>query len=64
MQTSMILEACHLCGQPIGHGEPAWQSASVDIVDRRVVATPVQYSHMTGGCEAAMKRKEPIPHTQ
>ena len=64
MQTSMILEACHDCGQPIRPGEPAWQSASVDILDGRVVATPVRYSHMRGGCEAATKRKDPIPHIQ
>ena len=61
MQTIMTLEACHKCGQPIGHGEPAWQSASVDIVDGRVVTTPVRYSHDRGGCEAAMKRKTNEP---
>ena len=63
MQTSMILKACHDCGQPIRPGEPAWQSASVDIVDGRVVATPVRYSHMRGGCEAAMKRHKPVPRS-
>ena len=57
MQTPMILEACHKCKLPIQPGEPAWQEASVDIVDGRVVASPVRYSHDRGGCETAMKRK-------
>ena len=57
----MILETCHECGQPIRPGEPAWQSASVDIVNDRVVTSPVRYSHMRGGCEAATKRKAANP---
>ena len=31
MQTTMTLEACCRCGQPIAPGEPAMQTASVDI---------------------------------
>ena len=31
MQTTMVLEACCRCGQPIAPGEPAMQTASVDI---------------------------------
>ena len=61
MQTPMILEDCHKCKLPIQSGEPAWQSASVDIVDGRVVTTPVRYSHDRGGCEVAMKRKTNEP---
>ncbi len=57
MQTPMILENCHKCGMRIQPGEPAWQEASVDVVGGRVVASPVRYSHGSGGCEAAMKRK-------
>ena len=31
MQTTMTLEPCCRCGQPIAPGEPAMQTASVDI---------------------------------
>ena len=61
MQTIMTLEACHKCKLPIQPSEPAWQSASVDVIDRRVVASPVRYSHDRGGCETAMKRKAAHP---
>ena len=61
MQTPMILENCHKCKLPIQSGEPAWQEASVDVIGRRVVASPVRYSHGRGGCEAAMERKTPNP---
>ena len=39
MQITMTLEACCRCGQPIAPGEPAMQTASVDldIYDRAVV---------------------------
>ena len=37
MQTIMTLEACSRCGQPIPPGEPAMQTASVDIVGGRAV---------------------------
>ncbi len=30
-QTTMTLEACCRCGQPIAPGEPAMQTASVDL---------------------------------
>ena len=38
MQTTMTLEACCRCGQPIAPGEPAMQTASVDIIDGRAVS--------------------------
>ena len=41
MQTTMTLEACCRCGQPIAPGEPAMQTASVDIDDYgRAVSPP------------------------
>ena len=50
MQTIMTLEACSRCGQPIAPGEPAMQTASVDIVDGRAVSSPVKAYHLTGRC--------------
>ena len=51
MQTTMTLEACCRCGQPIAPGEPAMQTASVDIDDYgRVVSSPVKAYHLRGRC--------------
>ena len=51
MQTTMTLEPCCRCGQPIAPGEPAMQTASVDIDDYgRVVSSPVKAYHLTGRC--------------
>ena len=50
-QTIMILEACCRCGQSIAPGEPAMQTASVDIDDYgRAVSSPVKTYHLTGRC--------------
>ena len=50
MQKTMILEACCRCGQPISPGDPAMQTASVDIVDGRAAASPVTAYHLSGRC--------------
>ena len=51
MQTTMTLEACCRCGQPILPGEPAMQTASVDIDDYgRAVSSPVKAYHLKGRC--------------
>ena len=51
MQTMMTLEACSRCGQPIAPGEPAMQTASVDIGDDgRAVSSPVKAYHLSGRC--------------
>ena len=51
MQTTMVLESCSRCGQPIAPGEPAMQTASVDISDDgRIVSSPVKAYHLTGRC--------------
>ena len=50
MQTTMTLDACARCGQPIAPGEPAMQTASVDIIDGRAVSTPVKSYHLKGRC--------------
>ena len=50
-QTIMVLEACCRCGQPIAPGEPAMQTASVDIdYYGRVVSSPVKAYHLKGRC--------------
>ena len=43
-------EACARCGQPIRPGEPVKQTASVDIIGGRVVASPPRSYHLNGGC--------------
>ena len=61
MQTTMTMESCCRCGQPILPGEPAMQTASVDIDDSgMVVSSPVKAYHLTGRCyEDARGRKLP-----
>ena len=50
-QTIMVLEACSRCGQPIAPGEPAMQTASVDLDDYgRAVSSPVKAYHLSGDC--------------
>ena len=59
MQTSMTLESCCRCGQPIAPGEPAMQTASVDIDDHgRVVSSPVKAYHLRGRCYDDFKLNE------
>ena len=51
MQTTMILDACARCGQPIAPGEPAMQTASVDLdMNGRTVSSPVKTYHFSGRC--------------
>ena len=51
MQTTMTLEACCRCGQPIAPGEPAMQTASVDIdMNGRAFTFPVKAYHLKGRC--------------
>ena len=51
MQTTMTLEACCRCGQPILPGEPAMQTASVDLdMNGRAVSSPVKAYHLRGRC--------------
>ena len=58
MQTTMTLEACCRCGQPIAPGEPAMQTASVDIVGGRAVSSPVRSYHLSGRCYADFRVAE------
>ena len=51
MQMTMTMESCCRCGQPILPGEPAMQTASVDIDDYgRAVSSPVKAYHLRGRC--------------
>ena len=60
MQTTMILEACCRCGQPIAPGEPAMQTASVDIVGGRAVSSPVRSYHLSGRCYDDFRAAEAV----
>ena len=62
MQMTMSMEACCRCGQPIRSGEPAMQTASVDVIDGRIVASPVKSYHVRGGCYDDVKRRERVPN--
>lgn len=50
-QTIMVMEPCSRCGQPIAPGEPAMQTASVDLDEYgRTVSSPVKTYHLSGRC--------------
>ena len=50
-QTIMVLEACSRCGQLIAPGEPAMQTASVDLDEYgRAVSSAVKSYHLSGRC--------------
>ena len=50
-QTIMVMEPCSRCGQPIAPGEPAMQTASVDLDEYgRAVSSPVKSYHLSGRC--------------
>ena len=50
MQMTLTLDACARCGQPIRPGQPVKQTATVDIIDGRVVASAPRSYHLKGGC--------------
>ena len=59
MQTTMALQDCCRCGQPIAPGEPAMHTATVDIDDhRRPVSSPVKTYHLTGRCYEDARLRE------
>ena len=62
MQTIMTLQDCCRCGQPIAPGEPAMQTASVDIdYHGRAASSPVKAYHLTGRCYEEYRRKGIFP---
>ena len=60
MQKFMVMEPCVRCGQPILPGEPAMQTAAVDIDEfsRRAVSSPVKAYHLSGRCYEDHRRRE------
>ncbi|MDE2860909.1 MAG: hypothetical protein OXL35_05385 [Chloroflexota bacterium] len=61
-QTTMVLDNCSRCGQPIAPGEPAMQTASVDLDEYgRAVSSPVKSYHLSGECYADHRRREGLP---
>ena len=61
MQTTMTLQNCCRCGQPIAPGEPAMQTASVDIdYHGRTVSSPVKAYHLKGRCYDDHRRRETL----
>lgn len=63
MQMTLTLDACARCGQAIRPDEPAMQTASVDIIDGRVVNSPVRSYHLKGGCPDDTEDEKPIHST-
>ena len=57
MQMTMTLESCRRCGQPIRPGEPVRQTAAVDFIGGRAVASPVTTAHLAGRCAADAARR-------
>ncbi len=62
MQSTMTLDACGRCGQPIAPGEPAIQTASVDIIGGRAVSSRVKSCHLRGRCYDEAGRREEFPN--
>ena len=61
MQTAMTLQTCCQCGQPVTPGEPAMQTASVDIIAGHAVSTPVKAYHLTGRCYDDARTRQSVP---
>ncbi|MDE2861257.1 MAG: hypothetical protein OXL35_07195 [Chloroflexota bacterium] len=70
MQTTMTLQHCCRCGQPIAPGEPAMQTASVDPVSSTwqaiddygmAVSSPVRTYHLSGRCYEEYGRRDALP---
>ena len=58
-QTFMVMEGCSRCGQTISPGEPAMQTASVDIDEfGRAVSSPVRAYHLSGPCHEEHRAAE------
>ena len=62
MQKTMIPGACARCGQPISPGEPAMQTASVDIIGGRAVSSAVKSYHLRGRCYGDAGHRGPLPN--
>ena len=63
MQMTLTLDACARCGQPILPGQPVKQTAAVDIIDGRVVASSPRSWHLNGGCPGDKGDGKPMSPT-
>ena len=63
MQMTLTLDACARCGQPILPGQPVKQTATVDIIGGRVVASPPRSWHLGGGCPGDAEDGKPVHPT-
>jgi len=64
MQMTLTLDACARCGQPIQPGQPVKQTATVDIIGGRVVASTPRSWHLVGGCPGDMGYANPVRPTE
>ncbi|MYC37817.1 MAG: hypothetical protein F4X66_13035 [Chloroflexi bacterium] len=63
MQMILTLDACARCGQPILPGQPVKQTATVDIIGGRVVASTPRSWHLKGGCPGDADGRAPVHPT-
>ena len=63
MQMTLTLDDCARCGQPILPGQPVKQTATVDIIDGRVVASTPRSYHLGGGCPGDADDGRPVRPT-
>ena len=64
MQMALTLDACARCGQPILPGQPVKQTATVDIIGGRVVASTPRSWHLGGGCPGDAEDGRPVRTTE
>ena len=64
MQMTLTLDACARCGQPILPGQPVKQTATVDIIGGRVVASKPRSWHLGGGCTGDAEDGKPVRTTE
>ena len=60
MQMTLTLDDCARCGQPILPGQPVKQTATVDIIGGRAVASKPRSWHLIGGCPGDGDAGKPI----
>lgn len=54
-QLTLFPLVCARCEEPILPGQPHAQTASVDVVDGRIAASPVRSYHTENGCYRAAR---------
>ena len=64
MQMTLTLDACARCGQSILPGQPVKQTAAVDIIEGRVVASTPRSYHLGDGCPGDADHEKPTGPTE